>query len=103
MISHNAENFLHSYNLYWGRLSLNTTFGMPCHANIPLLWVITLSDEAFDSWASLKYLLVQCFTIGYYLLRHTKKLVVMFQTCLRISCSKTSSQGFNSCSFWQML
>ena len=58
MNSHDLENFLNSCELYWGPLSLNTTLGMWCHANIHLIWVMTVSDEAFGSWASSKYLLV---------------------------------------------
>ena len=52
------KNFLDSRELYWGPLSLNNTLGMSCHANILLIWVIAVSDEAFGSWASSKYLLV---------------------------------------------
>ena len=52
------ENFLNLCELYWGPLSVNTTLGIPCRANILLIWVMTVSDETFGSWASSKYLLV---------------------------------------------
>ena len=35
--SYDLENFLNSCELYWGPLSLNTTLGVPCRANILLI------------------------------------------------------------------
>ena len=55
---HDLENFLNPCELYWGPLLLNTTLGMPCRANILLIWVMAVSDEAFGSWSSSEYLLV---------------------------------------------
>ena len=55
---HDLENFLNLCELYWGPLSLNTTLDMLCRANILLIWVMTVSHEAFGRWATSKYLLV---------------------------------------------
>ena len=49
MKSHDLENFLNLCELYWGPLPVNTTLGMSCHANILLLWILTVSDETFGS------------------------------------------------------
>ena len=56
MKSHDLN--LNFHQLYWGPLSLNTTLGMPCWAKIFLIWVVTVPDEGFGSWAILKCLLV---------------------------------------------
>ena len=58
MKSHDLENFLNSCKKYWGPLSLNTTSDILCRANMLLIWTMTLSDEAFGSWASSKHLLL---------------------------------------------
>ena len=50
MKSYDLEDFLNTCELYCGPLSLNTTLGMICRANILLTWVMTVSDEAFGSW-----------------------------------------------------
>ena len=55
---HDLENFLNSSELSWDPLPLNTTLGMPCRANIFLIWVMAVSDEAFGSLASSRYLVV---------------------------------------------
>ena len=46
---HDLENFLNPCEQYWGPLSINTTLDLPCRANILLIWVMTISDEAFGS------------------------------------------------------
>ena len=49
MKCHDLENVLNSCELYWGPLSVNTTLGMSCHANILLMWILTVSDKTFGS------------------------------------------------------
>ena len=97
MKSHDLEKFLNSFELYWGPLSLKTILGMSCCTNILFVWVMTVSDGAFGSWAS-------SITVRYNLLRHSNRsIATFFRTYLGIFCDKRGSQGFEFQNFLQAL